>query len=82
LDILIKLTNKFMVTIVNTPNGSGEGSGAGVAAIVIVVVLIILFALFVWPGFVKGGAGAPAAPGANINVTLPTGGGEGGGAAQ
>ncbi len=69
-----------MTTIVNTPNSGGD-SGAGFIALLIVVILLVLGALFIWPGYMRGKTPA-ATPGANINVTLPTGSGNSGGAAQ
>lgn len=67
-----------MATVINTP-ATREDSGAGWAAALIIVAALIIIGLFVWPGFVR--QSAPAAPGANINVTLPTtGGGDTGGA--
>lgn len=67
-----------MVTIVNTPNGNGD-SGAGFVALIIVIILVVLGALFVWPGYMKDKA---PSNGASINVTLPAGSGDNGGANQ
>ena len=71
-----------MTTIINTPNSGGNGdSGAGFVALLIVIILLVLGALFIWPGYMRGKTPAPT-NGANINVTLPTGSGDTGGAAQ
>lgn len=69
-----------MTTIVNTPNSGGD-SGAGFMVLVIVIILLVLGALFIWPGYMRGKA-PEAAPGANINITLPTGSGDNGGTNQ
>lgn len=49
--------------------------------LVIVIILLVLGALFIWPGYMRGKA-PEAAPGANINITLPTGSGDNGGTNQ
>jgi hypothetical protein len=65
-----------MTTVVNNP---GEGSGAGtIIGIVVAIILIALLFIYGLPA-IRGGS-APA-PGANINVTVPTG-SSGGGAAE
>lgn len=64
-----------MATIVNTPN-TDSGSGAGWAVAVVILLVVLLAAYF---GFARWGGGHKAAPSANINVTLPSGGGSGGG---
>lgn len=71
-----------MATVINTPatRDTSESAAAGWAVAVIVLIAAGLIALFVWPGYVRQSAPAPAAPGANINVTLPTTGGTDGGA--
>ncbi len=69
-----------MATVINTPGTTrDDGAAAGWAVAAVVLLAVVLLALFVWPGFIRPAATpAPAAPGANINVTLPgTGGSQG-----
>lgn len=63
-----------MATIVNNPPSQDTGSGAGWAVAAIVILLVLLIAYF---GFAHFG-GHSAAPSANINVSLPSGGSAGG----
>ena len=63
------------------PSGGGDSSAS---TVLISVVIILLIGLAIWFFGFRGGA-APAGDnggGTNINVTLPTGSGETGGAAQ
>ena len=65
-----------MATIINNPSGSGEGSGVGVIiGILVAIVLIILFFAYGLPAL--RGNPAPANPGIDVNVDLPSPGGEG-----
>lgn len=72
LSIPKQLDTLSMATIVNTPGTPVErsDSSAGWAVAVIILLLLIVGAFFVW-GRYRGGNAAPAAPSANINVTLP-----------
>lgn len=70
-----------MATVINTPvaRETSDSAAAGWAVAVIVLIAAGLIALFVWPGYVRQSTvPAPAAPAANINVTLPTTGGDSG----
>jgi hypothetical protein len=60
-----------MATIVNNPGGDSSGAAAGWIVAAVVIVAGVLLALFVWPGYMRGGAGAPAAGDTNINVEVP-----------
>lgn len=66
-----------MATIVNNPNSGNEGGSGGWIIAGVLIIAIVLIAIFVWPGFGKGGG--TAAP-TQVNVEIPTpdmGGGEG-----
>lgn len=58
-----------MATVINNPN-SGSGSAGGWIVAAVLIIVIALIALFVWPGFGRGGA-APAAP-TQVNVEIPS----------
>jgi hypothetical protein len=59
-----------MATVINNP--SNEGSGAGtIIGIVIAVVLVALLFIYGLPAL--RGTDTTPAPGASVNVTLPTG---------
>jgi len=74
-----------MATIVNNPGSGSEGGSGGWMIAAVLIIAVVLIAIFVWPGFGRGGA-APSIPAASIpaapteiNVQLPTpdiGGGE------
>jgi hypothetical protein len=58
-----------MATVINNPGEGSEGSG-GWAVAVIILLVVIAGGAFFWMKY----RGVPAAaPGANIQVTLPTG---------
>ena len=64
--------------ITNTPDRRSDDSGAVGLIVALIILLAILVAGFVW---YRHGAGIPNTGGAtNINVTVPTPGGTGGGA--
>ncbi len=68
-----------MTTVINNP-GEKESTGTGiVVGILVVLLIVILLAVFGLPYLRNRGTPAPANPGANINVNLPTGGTSGGG---
>jgi len=60
-----------METIVNTPGNSGDNSSAGWAVAVVILLVVIVGGIFWYTRYHR--AAAPA-PGANIQVNLPTGG--------
>ncbi len=67
-----------MVTVVNNPGGErvvekSDSSGWAVA-VIILIALVAVGAFFAWRYY--RAPAAPAPSGANINVTIPTGGGE------
>lgn len=55
-------------TIVNTPSSNDSGAGWAVA---IIILLVVIVGGFLWFR-TRGVPAAPAQPGANINVTIPT----------
>jgi len=63
-----------MATIVNNPPAQiSDNSGSGWAVAIIVLLIVVVGAILLWAGYHRA---APAIPGtANINVTLPSGGG-------
>jgi len=65
-------------TIVNTP-GSSQDSGAAAWALAIVVILAVLIGGFFLLRRVNPGVPNTGDPGTNINVTVPSTGGTGGG---
>jgi hypothetical protein len=64
-----------MSTIVNTPNGPTNDSSAGWAVAVIILLVVVAGGIFWYAKY----RGAPANPGATIQVNLPTGGDNSGG---
>lgn len=66
-------------TVVVQPAGQDNGAMTMVFGAIIVLALII-GGIYLYRH--SGANGAAAAPGANINVTLPTGSGDSGGATQ
>lgn len=65
-----------MATVINNPPSEGSGAGT-ILGIVIVVAIIALVLVYALPRL--RGTTANQAPSANINVTLPSVGGSGGG---
>jgi hypothetical protein len=66
-----------MATIINNPGETSEGSG-GWAVAVIILLVVIAIGGFAWMRYHGGGTPAPA--GATVQVNLPTGGSDNGGA--
>lgn len=70
-----------MVTVINNP---GENSSTGAGVIIGIVVAIILVGVIFIYGLpaLRGSANNSGTPSTNVNVTLPTGNGGNGGAAE
>jgi hypothetical protein len=64
-----------MATIINTPGSSGDNSSAGWAVAVAILLVIVIGGIFWYTQYYRGAA---PAPGATIQVNLPTGGDNGG----
>lgn len=68
-----------MATVINNPS---EGSGAGtILGIVVAVILLALLFIYGLPAL-RGSGNNKAAPSASIDVNLPSGGNNNGGAGQ
>ncbi len=68
-----------MTTVVNNPGGGDNGGSAGI--IVAIIVLILLAWAFVVYGLpmIRGGQAPQQKAGLDINLSVPTGGSQGGG---
>jgi hypothetical protein len=66
-----------MATVINNPSDGSGSAAAGWAVAVVILAGVILIGLFVWPGYARP-VQEPA--GINVDVNLPTTGGEQGGA--
>ena len=64
-----------MATIINNPGESSDSSG-GWAVAVVILLIVIVGGVFAWSRYHRG---AVAAPGATVQVNLPTGGSNSGG---
>jgi hypothetical protein len=68
-----------MATVINNPSGNSEDSGVGmIIGVLVAIVLIVLFFVYGLPAL--RGNPAPAQNGLNVDVNLPSGGGDNGGA--
>ena len=68
-----------MATIINTPTNrdSADSSLGMILGVIIAIALVVLFFVYGLPALRQGSGNQPG--GANINVTLPSGGGSGSG---
>jgi flagellar basal body-associated protein FliL len=73
-------TNFKFKNMADIQQNSDGGGSATTILVAVIIVLIVGAALYF--GFLRGGAPAQDSAGLDLNVTVPTGSGQGGGAAE